>query len=233
MFNTDIYTNLADGQSDVDGAGSMWEQNLPKVVERFFYSDFVWDKSHTQTLEQIKIAFRSEAEFIDFINGVMIEVQNDIESTMEAKNRMVVLDRIAGQKLLTDNGTLGAECAVNLTTEFNTKFGTTYTTDEILQEHLTAFLEFYVARVKIDSDRLTYRTAKYHDPMTKTISGVDYKVLRHTPKDRQRFIYYAPFFTEAKAQVLPEIFNPQYLDLDQQGEGVDYWQSFDHHSSLA
>lgn len=233
MFNTDIYTNLAKGKSDVDGAGSMWEQNPAMPVERFFYSDFVWDKSHTQYLEQVKIAFQKESDFIEFINGVMVEVQNDIESTIEAKNRMVLLDRLAGTYLQVENSVLGSECAVNLTEAFNTEFNTTYTTAEILQEHLTAFLEFYVSRIKIDSDRLENRSALYHDPLTKTVDGVDYVVLRHTPKARQRFVYYAPFFTKAKARVLPEIFNPQYLgDINANGEGIDYWQSIKDPSAI-
>lgn len=233
MFNTDLNTNLGAGLSDTDGTGSMWEQNPAIPVERFFYSSFTWDKSHTEYPEQIKLAFTSEALFIEFVNGVMTEVQNDIESTLEARNRMVVIDRIAGQKLLTDNGDLGAESAVNLTKAFNEEFGTAYSTAEILQEHLTAFLEFYVARVKIDSDFMENRSTLYHDPMTKTIDGVDYVVLRHTPKDRQRFIYYAPFFTKAKARVLPEIFNPQYLgDINANGEGIDYWQSITNPSAI-
>ena len=33
-------------------------------------------------------------------------------------------------------------------------------------------------------------------------------------------------FIDAQANVLPEIFNPQYLDIDTQYEGVDYWQNF-------
>lgn len=231
MFNTNLNTNLGDGLSDTDGAGSMWEQNPAMPVERFFYSSYTWDKSHTQYPEQVKLAFRSEDEFIRFVNGVMVEVQNDIESTLEANNRMVVIDRIAGQKLLVDNGDLGAECAVNLTAEFNTEMDTTYTTAEILQEHLTEFLEFYVARVKIDSDRMTNRTALYHDPLTKTVDDITYSVYRHTPKDRQRFVYYAPFFTKAKTRVMPEIFNPEYLDF-KQGEAVDYWQSIKDPSAI-
>lgn len=232
MFNTNVIAdNLGRGQSDVDGAGSMWEQNPAIPVERYFFSEFTWDKSHTEYPEQIKKAFRNESEFIDFINGVMVEVQNDIESTLEAKNRAVVIDRLAGQYLMTQNGNIGAESAVNLTAEFNKEFNTTYSTQEILNEHLTAFLEFYVARVKIDSDRLENRSALYHDPLPQTIDGVDYVVLRHTPKDRQRFIYYSPFFTKAKARVLPEIFNPQYLDF-KQGEGIDYWQSIKDPSAI-
>lgn len=231
MFNTDLNTNLGAGLDDESGAGSMWEQNPAMPVERFFYSEYTWDKSHTQYPEQIKKAFRSEDEFIRFVNGVMIEVQNDIESTLEANNRMVVIDRIAGQVLQANAGTIGGETAVNLTKAFNDECGTAYSTTEILSEHLTEFLEFYVAKVKIDSDRLENRTCLYHDPMRKTVDGVDYVVMRHTPKARQRFIYYAPFFTKAKARVLPEIFNPQYLDF-KQGEAVDYWQSFTDPSAI-
>lgn len=224
-FNTDLVPdNLGPGKTNTSGVGSMWEQNPAMPVERFFYSSYVWDKSHTQYIEQIKEAFRSEGEFISFINGVMVEVQNDIESTLEANNRATIIDRIGGQVLQVQNGTMRPETAVNLTAEFNTEMGTTYTTAQILSEHLTEFLEFYVARVKIDSDRLTNRSALYHDNMVKIVDGVAYFVMRHTPKDRQRFVYYAPFFTKAKTRVMPEIFNPEYLDF-KQGEGVDYWQS--------
>lgn len=232
-FNTDLVPdNLGPGKTNTSGAGSMWEQNPAMPVERFFYSSYVWDKSHTQYIEQIKEAFRSEGEFISFINGVMVEVQNDIESTLEANNRATIIDRIGGQVLQVQNGTMRPETAVNLTAEFNTEMGTTYTTAEILSEHLTEFLEFYVARVKIDSDRLTNRSALYHDNMVKIVDGVAYFVMRHTPKDRQRFVYYAPFFTKAKTRVMPEIFNPEYLDF-KQGEAVDYWQSFTEPSKIS
>lgn len=232
-FNTDVYTNLGAGLSDTDGAGSVWDQNPAIPCEINFFSDFVWMKSTTHYEEQIKIAFTNETDFIRFINGIMVEVQNDIESTLEAKNRMVVLDRMASQKLLVDNGDLGSECAVNLVKTFNEEFGTVYSKDEILQEHLTAFMEYWVSKIKIDSDFMENRSTLFHDPMTKTIDGVDYVVLRHSPKARQRFIYYSPFFTKAKARVLPEIFNPQYLgDLDQNGEGIDYWQSIKNPSAI-
>ena len=223
MFNTDLYTNLGAGLNDESGTGSAWDQNPAIPVEEHFYSNFAWDKSHTQYIEQAKIAFTNEASFIDFINGIMVEVQNDIESTLEAKNRMVVIDRIAGNYLQAGD-TLGTECAVNLTSEFNTEHGTSYTTQEILKEHTVAFLEFFIARFKIDSDRLENRTSMYHNDLDKTISGVHYKVLRHTPKEYQKFIYYSPLFTQLNLS-LAEIFNPSMLKLPN-GEGVQYWQSF-------
>ena len=188
-FNTQTYTNLGAGLDDTSGAGSMWEQNPSIPVEKYFFNSATYDFQHTEYVEQLKIAFQNEASFLDFLNGMRTEIMNDLEQQKEAKARALVLDRIAGTKLLVDKGELGAECAVNLTADFNSKHGTTYTTQELLEEHTIAFLKHFIARIKNDSDMLTNRTALFHDPMTKQISGVDYNVLRHTPKALQKFIY--------------------------------------------
>ena len=221
-FNTQTYTNLGTGLDDESGAGSMWEQNPAIPVEKYFFNSATYDFSHTEYIEQLKIAFQNEASFLDFLNGMRTEIMNDIEQQKEAKARALVLDRIAGTKLLVDKGELGAECAVNLTAEFNAEHGTSYTTQQILEEHTVAFLEFFLARIKNDSDMLTNRTALFHDPMTKQISGVDYYVLRHTPKDKQKLIYNSRIFNQIKLS-LAEIFHPEMLDLPN-GEGVQYWQ---------
>lgn len=221
-FNTQTYTNLGAGLDDTSGAGSMWEQNPSIPVEKYFFNSATYDFQHTEYVEQLKIAFQNEASFLDFLNGMRTEIMNDLEQQKEAKARALVLDRIAGTKLLVDKGELGAECAVNLTADFNSKHGTTYTTQELLEEHTIAFLKHFIARIKNDSDMLTNRTALFHDPMTKQISGVDYNVLRHTPKALQKFIYNSRLFTQIDLD-LSEIFHPEYLALPN-GEGVQYWQ---------
>ena len=221
-FNTQSYTNLGAGLDDTSGAGSMWEQNPSIPVEKYFFNSATYDFQHTEYVEQLKIAFQNEASFLDFLNGMRTEIMNDLEQQKEAKARALVLDRIAGTKLLVDKGELGAECAVNLTADFNSKHGTTYTTQELLEEHTIAFLKHFIARIKNDSDMLTNRTALFHDPMTKQISGVDYNVLRHTPKALQKFIYNSRLFTQIDLD-LSEIFHPEYLALPN-GEGVQYWQ---------
>lgn len=223
-FNTDLNTNIADGETDASGIGSMWEQKLPKVVERFFLSEAVWDKHYTTPLAQLQSAFNDEATFVRFMNGIITEIENDIESTIESRNRALVVDRIAGTYLQVSNSDLGPECAVDLIKYFNDECGTQYTRDEILQEHLTEFMELFVAKIKIDSDRLEERTALYHDPLTITESGVDYNVLRHTPKSMQKLMLFSEFIAKAKTRVMPEIFNPDYLSLENY-EGVTYWQS--------
>lgn len=223
-FNTDLNTNIATGNVEASGAGSMWEQKLPRVVERFFLSEAAWDKFYTIPMVQLQNAFNEEATFVAFMNGRMTEIENDIESTLEARNRSIVADRVAGVYLQHKNGVLGDETVVNMTKYFNDECGTSYTTAQILENHLTELLELWTAKVKIDSDRLEERTTKYHDPMTITENGVDYNVLRHTPKSSQKMFYFKEFFTKARARVLPEIFNPDMIP-ETNGEGVTYWQS--------
>lgn len=224
MFNTQLYTNIGTGLDDESGTGSMWEQNLMVPCERYYFSSYTYDYEHTETIEQIKLAFQNENSFLDFLNGMRTEIMNDLESQKESRNRFLILDRIAGTKLMVDRGLLGSECSVNLTSAFNAEHGTTYTTQELLEEHTVAFLEFFLARIKNDSDMLTYRTAMFHDPMTKTISGVDYNVLRHTPKKNQRMIYNSRLFNQIKLS-LAEIYHPDMLALPEQMEGVQFWQS--------
>ena len=229
-FNTDLYTNLADGYDNGTNSGAsvgtMWEQKLPKVLERFYLSEAAWDKHYTTPLQQLQNAFNDESTFIAFMNAVLTEIENDVESTMESRNRALVADRIAGVYAQVNalTPTLGAECVVDLIDYFNTECGTAYTREEILQEHLTEFMELFVSKIKIDSDRLEERSKLYHNPYTVTDGGIDYNILRFTPKAKQKIMLFSEFITKAKTRVMPEIFNPDYLSLENY-EGVTYWQS--------
>lgn len=227
-FNTQLYTNLAggfdNGSNPDDGVAqstaSMWVQNPPIPLEMNFAGSSTWEDSTTIYEYQLKVAFRSEDEFGQFVSGIMTEKANDIESQKEAFNRMTILNYMAG---LYDMNT--PKTRINVTNAFNQKYGTSYTSEELRTEHATEFLEFFVALFKITSDYMTNRSANYHwSPDKKDAAGNDVYLLRHTPKDKQRFLYFSPLFTEAKTKVFPEIFNPQYLNLEA-GEGVTYWQS--------
>lgn len=227
-FNTDLYTNIHDGYDNGTNGGAsapnMWVQDLPKIVERFFLSESAWQKRVTTPLEQLQNAFNDEATFIAFMNGYALNVQNEINVYIENRNRALVADRIAGVYYQVENGTLGAECAVDMTKYFNDECGTSYTRDEILHEHLTEFLEIFLSKWKIDSDRLEEYSALYHDPKMITDGGVDYYVLSHTPKANQKMFYTKEIFDKARARVMPEIFGPDFIPANQ-GEGVNFWQS--------
>lgn len=222
-YNTQSFTNLADGftngQNIDDGTAqstkSMWEQNQPKPLELNFSGSSVWQDSTTVYEYQLQCAFRSEAEFAEFVSGIMTEKANDIESQKEAFNRMTLLNFMAGVYDLNQTGSV-----VNLTYEYNQKFGTNYTSAQLRTTYLESFCKFMASRIKIDSDRLENRSAKCH--LVPALEG--YTLLRHTPKDRQRLMLYNPLMVETQTFVFPSLFNEQYLKMENY-EGVMFWQN--------
>lgn len=232
-FNTDLYLNHAMGFDNGDNSGasvaSMWEQNQPVPVEFNFAGSSVWDESTTIYEDQLQQAFANEANFARFMEGVLTEKSNDIEQGKENFNRATLLNFMAGlydlQADLTGAGLPGI-LAIDCTAAFNTdNGGTTYTTAQLKTTYFKEFLEWFVGYVAKLSDRLTYRNGIYHLPVKKTISGVDYNLLRHTPKSKQKLLLYKPMFIDAETKVLPEIFHDEKLQMTNY-EGVDFWQDY-------
>lgn len=229
-FNTQITTNHKQGftngqnknaENVAQSTKSMWEQNQAMPLEVNFHGRKTWQDSTTIYADQLQRAFTNESTFADFLEGVLMEKSNDIESQKEAFNRAILLNRIAGQTLVNVPSS-----NINLTAEYNSKYGTTYTSEELRTTHLESFLKFFITTFKTLSDRMTNRSSMYHVSMSKNVDGVTYSVLRHTPKNRQRLLLYNPLFIEVEATVFPTIFNDRYLKLEQY-EGVDYWQDIE------
>lgn len=226
-WNTDLYTNLANGydngSNSGNSVGSMWEQNQPIPVEMNFGGMSVWDDSTTVYENQLKIAMRSPEEFASFMNACMLEKKNDISRQKEAFNRMNIINKIAGTYALSSDM---PGSVINLTAAFNAKYSTSYTSAQLRTTYLKEFLAFFVETFKLTSEWLTYDSTDYHLTPTKLdASGNQLALLRHSPYSKQRIMLYEPLFTSAKANVFPEIFNPEYLNIDKQYEGVMYWQS--------
>lgn len=232
-FNTDLYVNHAmgydNGSNSGNSVGSMWEQNQPVSVEFNFAGSSVWDESTTIYEDQLQQAFASVDNFARFMGGILTEKSNDIEQGKENFNRATLLNYLAGlydlQVDLTGAGLPGV-LAVDCTAAFNAdNGGTTYTTTQLKTTYFKEFLEWFVAYVRKLSDRMTYRNGIYHLPVKKTINGVDYHLLRHTPKSKQKLMLYKPMFIDAEAKILPEIFHDEKLRMTNY-EGVDFWQDF-------
>lgn len=230
--NTDLYPeNLGMGfDNGVHQAGtpavdvsteSMWLQSTPVVYQAWFGGAIEWQYSYTLYENALKSAFRSGQEWADFLNGFLVSCANDIETEKEAFSRLVVLNQIAG---VADLSADMPQSFRNLTTEFNTKFGTSYTTAQLQSTYLSEFLAFFVATVKTDSDMLENRSVLYHWSPAKTVNGVSYVLPRQTKKTDQRMMMISKFWNDAEALVLPQIFNPQYLSIDN-FEKIDYWQN--------
>ena len=230
-FNTDQNVNLAEGYTSGDNSGastkSQWEQHQAMPLEMNFAGSTTWQNCITEYEKQVKMAFRGPDEWTAFVAGYLTEHANDVTSQREAWARMAVVSKIANIYDNAVNNGIATESAVNLTAKFNAYFGTSYTSAQLLSTYLKEFTEFAVATIKEYSDRLTDRSARFHDPMTKTVGGVNYHILRHTPKEDQRLILYGPLMKKVEALVMPEVFGPKYLELGENYESVNYWQAND------
>lgn len=232
-WNTDVApenlfqgkTNAQDTTSGHESVKSMWVQNQPQALEMNFAGQSVWDESTSVYEYQLKPAFRDPAVFADFVAGIMTEKANDIESDKEAFNRVAILNKIGDIYL---NGSSAQK--VNLTYAYNQRFGTNYTSAQLLSTYLESFLKFFVSTFKLASDRMTERSVLFHKDITKSVANPEtgvsetLHILRHTPKADQKALLYNPLFVESQAWVLPSIFNPEYLSIENY-EGVDFWQS--------
>lgn len=236
-FNTNLYTNFADGFDNgenpsgnpaaANSTKDMYEQHPVHPLEMNFQNSTVWQDCITRYEDQIKIAFTSEDEWARFWSGVLTEKGNDIEQRKESHNRLTLLSRMGLAAAIGDYGSAikGLNTVIDLTTAYNARFGTNYTGTQLRTTYLKSFLEFFTSEFKIISNLMTKRSLMFHAAPALTLADGDHVILRHTPKSEQRLMMYTPFWEQAKAQVMPEIFNDEYLKAPQ-FESVDYWQTF-------
>lgn len=211
-LNTDLSPNqLADGQS-ID----MYKIKKPEALQLNFYGTDALQTHITRFRHQLNQAFSSESEFMRFIDAIMVQFGNLVELGNEQKTRLALIHYMAGLVAMEGKGSW----IIDLTKGYNQTYGTTYTRQQLLTEHLTSFMQYFVSTVKIYSDRLTDFTSMYHA----NITGKK-PIVRHTPYSKQKMIMYAPLFTRAEASVFSEIFNPLYLKLGNRMETVNFWQN--------
>lgn len=207
-WNTDLAQNALDDGNSVD----MYKIRKPKALQLNFYGTKVLQKHITRFRDQLSLAFHSEDEFIRFIDSVMVEFSNEIELLNEAESRTTLLNFMAGISSM-------GLTEVDLVAEYNNEYGTQYTRAQLLSTHIESFMKFVAAEIKIYSSRLTDMSTLYHANLT----GYN-KIMRHTPKERQKMVMYEPIFIKTQAEVYSGLFNPEYLDIGS-FEGVNYWQS--------
>lgn len=217
-WNTNLNaTQLDDGQS-IDHY--VISKKYPLEIN--FCGIKVMEYEDTTFVSQLKLAFTSEQAFADFVSAKLVDIANDLETKVEAENRLMVLNAIGA----TYN--VGAtRQVVNLTTEFNTYYNISpaYTTQELLTTHLAEFVAFMVMRIEGDMELMRERNELFHIyPARNDDSGNALTLVRHTPPEARRLILYMPLIRAEQKTVFPSLFNEGYLSLENY-EGVEYWQN--------
>ena len=209
-YNTDVDGDqLADGES-ID----MFKINNPKVIQLSFWGTKKLQAHITRYRDQLSLAFTSEREFMAFIDAIMTEFFNSIERMNEGRSRLVLANAIGGTYAMLASA---PSCVVDLTDAYNTKYGTSYTREQLLTTYAESFLKFFVSQIKTYSSRLKDSTSLYHANIASS------KILHHTPKAMQKMIMYEPYFIDSETQVLPTVFNEELLRIADY-EGVNFWQ---------
>ena len=222
-WNTNLYTNFADGYDNGNNGGSsvssMWKQKKRYTYEKVFGTFVTWDDCLTIYEKQWELAFTSEEEFVRFFNSLVGQKEKEIKMQKESFRRGVMLNAIAQRY-----HSYAGKCVRNLTALFNAEKGTSYTSAQLRTTYLKDFLAFMVKTFKIDALMMKEENTFFHYDAKATFDGVDKYILRNTPLDMQRLYLYSPLILDAETQVLPEIFNDSYLQLKNY-KPVNYWQS--------
>lgn len=207
----DTNTDLNESQFDDGNSVDMYKIKKPKVVQLKFYGTKKEQNHITRLDDQLSLALRSAGEFGQFYVSVMTEFRNDIEQAMEAGRRLAICNYIAGLSAM-------GLYEVDLTQEYNTEHGTTFTGLQLRTTQAKDFVPWFVAYVQNLSDCMTERSTMFHANFT----GQD--ILRFSPKEYQKFIMLNSFWKQAQTSVLSAAFNDKYLKIADV-EFVNYWQS--------
>lgn len=215
-FNTDLNsTQLVDG-----GAIDPWTISKDYPLEINFCGIKTIQKSYTTWVDQLRTAFRSEAEFSSFVSGRLINIANDIEVSEDAQNRLQVLNAIAATL---DVG--NSRQAVNMTSYYNSFRGTSYTTAQLLSTYFEDFIEVFMMKLEGDMELAREYNDMFHIfPARNDDGGNALALLRHTPPELRRLLMYMPIIRQAEKTVFPALFNTSALRLEN-FEGVEYWQN--------
>lgn len=222
-WNTDLNaTQLIDG-----GSIDPWTISKQYPLELNFCGIKTIQKSYSTFMDQLDLAFSSEAEFSAFVSGRLVNIANDIELSEDAENRLQVLNAIAATL---DVG--NARQAVNMTAYYNGFRGTSYTTAQLLSTYFEDFIEVFMMKLEGDMELAKEYNDMFHIyPARNDDGGNALALLRHTPAEMRRLLLYMPIIRQAEKTVFPALFNTSYLRLED-FEGVEYWQNPNNPSAI-
>ena len=143
-----------------------------------------------------------------------------MEVMQDAENRLQVLNAIGATYNVG-----AARQVVNLTSEFNGFYGTSYTTAQLLSTYFDDLMKYFVMRIKGDMELMSEYNELFHIYPAKNDDGGNALTLnRHTPPEARRLLLYMPRVRQAEATIFPSLFDSSYLRLENY-EGVEYWQN--------
>ena len=203
---------LTDGQS-IDP----WIVHKPKVVETQSYGGGQITRHMTIFEDQIKGAFASPNALDEFISGVLMHFENQVEQDREQYKRTALINYMGCLSTYTDR-------TIYLVSEYNTATGSSLTSTTVFAPaNFEAFTQWLYGYIQKLIGLMSERSYKFHlNPTTATpISG---SIARQTRLSDMRVFLNTGFKADMAARVVANTFNRDELK-EVQYESVNFWQS--------
>ena len=185
----------------------------PKAVQTNFYGETTYQKHLTIFREQLDTAFRDPGELAQFFSMIMTNAQSQIAQAREELERETVASFIAA-KSLADSANV-----IDLVSAYNQDTGASLTSATVLlPANFPDFARWTFAYIKTLAMFLETRSNRYHMNLTAA------DIPRHTPRNRQKMVMYAPFVNNVDSRVLSTTFNDEYLKYVEKSL-ITYWQT--------
>ena len=211
---------LTDGES-VDP----WVVKKPGAQQFNFYGQEVYQRHISIPKDQLDTAFSGEEEFARFISMIYANARDLITQDEENIRRMCLANYIGGIYYTSPHS------VVNLLTEYNTMLGLTgndaLTIETVyLPANYRSFIQWASARIMSVSDELRQRGYRWHKNLT--IDGTAVNIPRHTPREYQKFIMFAPAYRQIENSALANTWHDNYINGFDGFEAVNFFQNPDH-----
>ena len=208
-FNkTDINpNNLKDGTSK-----DMYTIKSCKVIGTYIFGRKTFQDWITIFDTQLAQYFRSAEDWAAFLSGMLMAFDNKQKKKNELWKRLTVANRMAAA--------INQGCGKNVVKLFNDEYGTSYTKKQLHTTYLPSYAAFFVNMVLDDIEFLTEMSVLNH------VNLDDYEDIdRFTAKPLQKMYIQTKWINRVTTQVFPNLFNEQFLELKNNYEKVNYWQS--------
>lgn len=213
------------GQTPADGTGQSVDQQVitkPIILQTNYYGSQVFEDSYTIMDDQLNSAFTGPNELASFVSMVTQNIVDKLEQSRENLARMICANFIGSIIDANETGRM-----VHLLTEYNTLTGLSLTATTVFQPaNYPAFIRWAFARILSVSDMMTERSQMFQTNIT------NYPVQRHTPKDRQKMLLWAPADKMMTTMALADTYHEELLRLGAY-ETVNYWQSIQTPDSIS
>ena len=214
VVEPNITFQLTDGQS-IDP----WIVHKPKVVETQSYGGGQITRYMTIIEDQIKGAFTSAGALDEFISGVLMHFNNQVEQDREQYKRTALINLMGCLSTYADR-------RIYLISEYNQATGSSLTATSVFApanfEPFTQWLYGFIQKL---IGLMSERSYKYHlNPTTATpVSGY---IARQTALRNMRVFMNTGFKADMAARVVANTFNRDELR-EVQYESVNFWQSIE------